>query len=283
VISVFLSHVAGDRSLAQRVGDALAQAGAQATTYSWEVRSGTDLAALVRENVRSGDVVVVLWPANPGASRLAGASLLRELGNRGADLIPVLSAPADLPAALRAQAVVDLTGGADAGLRQLVGQIQAAARADFSVLSGHQFEGLVADLLRATGFLVDEAGGMADSGVDMRATYRRTDPFGSPETEVWLVQVKLYRRGHVSVATIRDLAGVLAAAPGETRGLLVTSAQVTSVAMTYAAELERDSRVRLRVLDGLELRRMLRQFPAVAARHFGGAAAQAETTPDADS
>jgi hypothetical protein len=281
MISVFLSHVAGDRSLAQRIGNALAQAGAQATSYPWEVRSGDDLAALVQENVRSGDVVIVLWPANPGASRLAGAALLRELGNRGADLIPVLSAPADLPAALRAQAVVDLIGDADAGLRQLLGQIQAAARADFSVLNGPQFESLVADLLRATGFLVDETGGMPDSGVDMRATYRRTDPFGSPETEVWLVQAKLYKRGHVSVATIRDLAGILAAASGETRGLLVTSAQVTSVAMTYAAELQRNARVRLRVLDGLELRRMLRQFPAVAARHFGGANDQAETMPDA--
>jgi Restriction endonuclease len=180
--------------------------------------------------------------------------------------------------------VVDLTGDADAGLRQLAGQIQAAARGDFSVLNGPQFESLVADLLRATGFLVDQVGGgMADSGVDMRATYRRNDPFGSPEMEVWLVQAKLYRRGHVSVATIRDLAGILAAAPGETRGLLVTSAQVTSVATTYAAELQRDSRVRLRVLDGLEIRRMLRQFPAVAARHFGGANDQAETRRDADS
>jgi restriction endonuclease Mrr len=151
------------------------------------------------------------------------------------------------------------------------------------VLSGNQFESLVADLLRATGFLVEETGGLADRGVDMRATYRRADPFGSPETEVWLVQAKLYRRGHISVTTIRDLASVVAEAPGKTRGLLVTSAQVTSVALTYAAELERDSRVRLRVLDGLELRRMLRQFPAVAARHFGGAAAPAEATPDADS
>jgi Restriction endonuclease len=97
------------------------------------------------------------------------------------------------------------------------------------------------------------------------------------------VQAKLYRRGHVSVTTIRDLAGILAAAPGETRGLLVTSAQVTSVAMTYAAQLQSDSLMRLRLLDGLELRRMLRQFPAVAARHFGGANDQAETTRDADS
>jgi hypothetical protein len=137
VISVFLSRVVGDRPLAQRVGDALAQAGAQATTYFWEV----------------------LWPPNPGASRLAGASLLRELGQRGADLIPVLSAPADLPAALSARPVVDLTGDADAGLRQLVGQIETAARAGFSVLNGPQFESLVADLLRATGFLVDQVGG----------------------------------------------------------------------------------------------------------------------------
>jgi hypothetical protein len=50
------------------------------------------------------------------------------------------------------------------------------------------------------------------------------------------------------------------------------------VAREYVVELERRPPVRLRVLDGVELKRLLRQFPAVAARHFGG-----ETGHDGDS
>lgn len=41
--------------------------------------------------------------------------------------------------------------------------------------------------------------------------------------------------------------------------------------MEYVAKMERTSHIRLRILDGVELKRLLRQFPAVAARHFGGA------------
>jgi len=83
------------------------------------------------------------------------------------------------------------------------------------------------------------------------------------------VETKLYSHERVSVDAIRKLAGTLAVTPGLTRGLLVTNAQLTSVALEYLAELERSPHVRLRVLDGAELKRLLRQFPATAERHFG--------------
>lgn len=184
----------------------------------------------------------------------------------------------ELPPALRDRAVVDLTEDVNAGVRQLVTQIRAAAQADFSAIGPREFERLVADLLRAVGFRLDELRHGTDPGVDLRAVYQRADPFGSAETEVWLVVAKLYAHQRVSVDAIRKLAGVLSLASGGTRGLLVTNSQLTSVAAEYMSELERSSRVRLRVLDGVELKRLLRQFPSVAARHFGG-----ETVPDGDS
>jgi hypothetical protein len=95
------------------------------------------------------------------------------------------------------------------------------------------------------------------------------------------VETKLYSHERVSVDVIRKLAGTLAVAPGFTRGLLVTNAQLTSVALEYVADLERSQKVRLRVLDGVELKRLLRQFPAIAQRHFGGTA-QSKPGPDDD-
>jgi hypothetical protein len=189
----------------------------------------------------------------------------------------------DLPPTLGDRAVVDLTGDIDAGLRQLVEQIQATSRADFSAMNPRAFEDLVADLLRAVGFRVDEMRHRPDPGVDLRATYQRTDPFGSPETEVWLVQAKLYSRARVSIEAIRALAGTLAVTSGYTRGLLVTNAQLTSVALDYVADLKRRPNLRLQVLDGMDLKRLLRQFPAVAERHFGGETAKSEPGSGGDS
>lgn len=118
--------------------------------------------------------------------------------------------------------------------------------------------------------------------VDLRVTYDRTDPFGLPETEVWLVGAKLYSHERVSVEALRSFAGALAVASGVTRGLLVTNAQLTSVAREYVEQLEGSTQVRLRVIDGVELRNLLRRFPAGAARDFGGMAASGPG-PDGDS
>jgi restriction endonuclease Mrr len=280
---VFLSFADDDHALAQRIRDALDRAGLGTAEQVWEISPGADLMAWLRDTIRASDVVVVLLSPAAAASPWVGTeiefALSRDLDWRGAEFVPVLAAPTDLPPALRNRAVVDLTEDVDAGVLQLVQQIQATSRADFSAMSPRAFGDLVADLLRALGFRLDEVRHGADSGVDLRATFQRTDPFGSVETEVWLVETKLYSHQRVSVEVIRQLAGFLSVAPSGTRGLLVTNAQLTSVAWEYVADLERKSHVRLRVLDGVELKRLVRQFPAVVARHFGTEAAR----PDGDS
>ncbi len=282
---VFLSYAYDDHALAQLVSQALAQSGIRIT--SWDASPGENLVERLREAIRASDVVILLVsPAvvgNLGASAELEFALSRDLGQRGVEVVPVLAAPTDLPPTLRNWSMVDLTKDFNAGLRQLVEQVQATSQADFSTLSPHEFEDLVASLLRSAGFRLDEVQNRPDTGVDLRATYQRDDPFGASETEEWLVQVKLYSHQRVSVDEIRRLAGTLAETSAGTRGLLVTNAQLTSVALEYVAELERNSRVRLRVLDGAEFKRLLRQFPAVVARHFGSEVAKTKSRADDDS
>ena len=149
------------------------------------------------------------------------------------------------------------------------------SRIDFTSMTPHGFTELVADLLRELDFEID--GRHGDAEIDLRATYHRADPFGSPEKQVWLVESKLYAHERVSVETIRQFAGVLSLAPAATQGLLVTNTQLTSVAEEYIDELNRT--VNLRVIDGMRLRRLLRELPAVAERHFDG---DARVSSDAD-
>jgi hypothetical protein len=284
---VFISHAHDDHELAQRISDALARSGIPTPTQVWRYSSFADLAVQLRETIQASDVVVVLLSPAAGPIRWLGTeselALSRDVERRGAELIPVLVAPIDVPGTLRDRAVVDLTNDITAGVEHLVKQIQATSRVDFSAMSPDEFEELVADLLRSLGFHVDEVRRRPDPGVDLRATYQRADPFGSPETEVWLVQAKLYSHDRASVDAIRQLAGALAVTSGETRGLLVTNALLTSVAREYIAELERTPHVRLRTLDGVGLKRLLRQFPGVTARHFHEDAAKLEPRLDADS
>jgi hypothetical protein len=273
---VFISHAREDSAWAQRISQVLARSGIATAQQTWDASSRQDLAGQLREITQASDVVVVLLSPAVSLSELVGESeltLSRDLDRRDVDLIPVLAAPTDLSPTLQDWAVIDLTQDATEGLQQLVTQIETTSRVDFSGMTPQAFDDLIADLLRTTGFSLEgqRQRHYKDPGVDMRATYQRLDPFGRLETEVWLVQTKLYSRERVSVDAIRQLVGILATGTGATRGLLVTNGQLTSVATEYLAKMERSSHVRLGVLDGVELRRLLRQFPVVAARHFSGA------------
>jgi len=284
---VFISFARDDRDIAERVGLVLAESGADISSQVLGPSPGEDLGARLRENIRASDVVVVMLTPAALASEWVGtefeSGLSLDLHRRGVDLIPVLAAPVALPPALADMVAIDLTKDIEAGLLRLVAQVQATARADFSSMSPYAFEELVADLLRATGFHIGEMEPRSDPGVDIRAIYERADPFGSPETEVWLVQTKLYSRSRISVQTIRELAGTLAGTSGYTRGLLVTNAQLTSMALDVLEDLKQRANLRIQVLDGMDLKRLLRRFPAVAERYFVREPGRPEQETDGDS
>lgn len=267
VTRVFLSYASRDRGLVETIDGALVGAGI--TAVRWEVSSAQDWTFAAEQDFHAADVVVLLPPASSSSAWAdveAEFTLTRDLDRRGVELIPVQATRAELSPVMRERAFVDLS--ADSGIQTLITQIRTVSRIDFAAMSPRAFTELVADLLRALGFGLDDAGDRTDAGADLRATYRRLDPFGLPEAQVWLVETKLYAHERVSVETIRQFAGVLSQAPGGTHGLLVTNTQLTSVAEEYVGEVLRD--VSLRVLDGVRLRRLLREFPAVAARHFDG-------------
>lgn len=273
---VFLSYAHPDVERASMIAAALAQAGIATTNPGpVETTSASAMKDRLADAIRASDVVIVLVSAAAARSPWVGWELDQaapgRLRQRGVDVIPVRLDDTPLPPDLPDRHVVDLAADFDSGLQHLVAQVDTATRIDFKRLTPQAFDLLVADLLTATGLDVDFAGSSVDLGVDMRASRRVVDPFGAVETETWLVECKLYGRGRISVDVIRQMAGFLAMAPVTTRGLLVSTAQITSVARDYLAELERTARVRLRVLDGAELTALLREHPDIADRHFPSA------------
>lgn len=273
---VFLSYAYADVERANMIAAALAQAGIATTNPGpVETTSASAMKDRLADAIRTSDVVIVLVSAAAAQSPWVGWELGQVapggLRQRGVDVIPARLDDTPLPPDLPDRHVVDLAADFDSGLHHLVAQVDTATRIDFKRLTPQAFELLVADLLTAAGLDVDFASSPVDLGVDMRASRRVVDPFGAVETEAWLVECKLYGRGRISVDVIRQMAGFLAMAPVTTRGLLVTTAQITSVARDYLAGLERTARVRLSVLDGAELTALLREHLDIADRHFPSA------------
>ncbi|MFR0365350.1 TIR domain-containing protein [Streptomyces sp. MCC20] len=237
------------------------------------VRPGENWTKSFRDDIRASDIVVALLSPASVTSKWVNKeieyALSPDIDRRGAQLIPALIAPTELPTALLNRPVIDLASDITLGLQHLVEQIDITSLIDFDELDSMKFEGLIADLLESVGFHLERVHSHGDVGADIRASYNRTDPFGLPETDVWLVETKLYSHQRVSIQAIRNFAGALATAPGGTHGLLVTNAQVTSVARDYVRELAQRSNIIMRVLDGIELKNLLRQRPQIVSRHFG--------------
>lgn len=114
-------------------------------------------------------------------------------------------------------------------------------------MTWREFEKLMGEAFRQRGYQVLEAGGQgADGGVDL--TLRKGN-------ETFLVQCKHWKAYKVSVQTVRELYGVMAAA-GAAGGFLVTSGRFTQEAVAFA------SGRNIQLVDGPQLHAWLRQAEA---------------------
>jgi restriction system protein len=117
--------------------------------------------------------------------------------------------------------------------------------ADLRALTWQQFESIVGEAFRRQGYSVLETGqGGADGGVDLvlkKAGQR------------YLVQCKQYRASTVSVMTVREIFGVVAAR-GATGAIVVTTGKFTKDAFGFA----RGQPIQL--IDGTALEQMVREI-----------------------
>lgn len=123
---------------------------------------------------------------------------------------------------------------------------QTARREPASVINGlswQEFELLIGEAFRQRGYRVEETGSTGgDGGIDLVLTKGRERLF---------VQCKHWRAMKVSVTTVRELYGVMAA-QGAAGGFIVTSGQFTKDAKAFA------SGRNIELIDGAKLAPMLR-------------------------
>lgn len=102
----------------------------------------------------------------------------------------------------------------------------AGTQAALEGITWYQFEQLIGEVFRRQGFKAEETRKGADGGVDLVLTRGR---------DRYLVQCKRWRAAKVSVTTIRELYGVIAA-EGASGGFVVTSGSFTKSAVAFASD-----------------------------------------------
>lgn len=191
-------------------------------------------------SVAVSEVTAVVQPGRMG--NFVGQTLFKTLASIGQYLLPF----------------VFLVGAAMSALgrsRRRALHEQVAANSDRGALndmSWQQFEALVGEAFRRKGYAVTETGGGgADGGIDLSL---------KKESETFLVQCKQWKAYKVSVTTVRELYGVMAA-EGATGGFVVTSGVFTDEARAFAVGRN------IELMDGKALHALIRgvSVPAKAA------------------
>lgn len=270
--TIFLSYAAADASIGRAIADDLRRAGLQVTSPEFESASPTALAPLLTDAVRASDVMLLLL--SPDSVRSFGAHeerlsvVLSDLSDRAIPVLPALVADCEVPRALGGRQALDLRSGHAHAAQTLAQRLTLLPDIDFSKLDYRDFERLVADLLVEIGFDLKEASRFTDYGFDLDARYGYEGPFG-PESDRWLVEIKLYQHRRFSIGSVHQLVGALHSY-GASKGLIVTSSQPTSAAREFVRQVMDRTGLTVKIIDGATLTAMLLERPRLLRRYFPG-------------
>jgi hypothetical protein len=271
---IFLSYAQADRLKVDQIAAALHAGGASVWLDGWELALGDSIVERVERAVKASDVFLVfLSPASIGAQWIRaelGHALTRQMSDRAITIVPVLIEDCEIPPPLAGLFYIDLRDDWSAGVDRILHQISRAPDIDPLRIDAKALEQLARDLLVALDFSVSvsEARGGRDTGIDFIATQTGGDPSNPNQTVVWMVEVKAYRQGRVSVDTVKQLLGTLALTPAGTKGMLVTNGHVTSVAQEFLSDALAETKREIRVIDGSELKTLLLKHPDLVSRYF---------------
>lgn len=270
---VYISYATRDRLAAVKIAEALETQGLDVWYDDWALHPGDSIAAKIREAVTSRDVLIVLVSHHSSDSQWMqeelGTFLPRQLQDRAIRVIPALLEDCDMPPALASWPRVDLRADFEGALSALGQRLRVLPRIQLRRLEPSQFESLVADLLRALGFSVNPTTSAIDTPVDMIGYVRTRDVFGAEQLDTWFIQIKHYREQRISVSVLQQMLGYMLTASRPARGLIVTSAQLTSVAREFLASATTRSGHQLRVVDSNELTTLLVNHPGIVEKYFG--------------
>jgi TIR domain/Restriction endonuclease len=269
---VFLSYASADKAAASKIADILRESGLRVAVDSWELRPGDSLRSRIDESVTPSDYLIVLLSPHSVESKWVrsewNSMFSNRLRHRAVGVLPAMIESCRVPDELSWRPYLDLRHNFESGVRELAGQLGALREVDFSKLDRVRFQDLVKDLLNELGFLVRPTHGSRDTGVDLVAIFESRDPFGAEQRDTWFVEIKHYRDERVSVSALQQMLGYLLTSTQIAKGLMVTSAQLTSVAREFLSDATARTGHQLRVIDRTELTNLLIRHPRLVAKYF---------------
>ena len=267
--TVFLSYSSADRAAASNLADALADAGLSVSSWQ-DRRLGENWPGSIEQSLRAHDYILILYSKAASQSKffqdeIRQAHAVRELSDRAITVIPVALDKTPLPEPLVGFQSVSLSVDAAVATALLVSRLRSAPEIDLSELRANSFEALVEELLNTLGFRMERGYRRGSVEFDFRATFRSVDPFGRDQIENWVFELKHYRTERPGTSVVHRMVAALNGLPAVTRIGFITSSQLTSA----ARQVLDGAPFPIRLIEGVELKRILLSYPAITRKYFG--------------
>ncbi|MFC7589725.1 DEAD/DEAH box helicase family protein [Nonomuraea antimicrobica] len=257
---VFLASASADSHDAESVAISLRRQGVN-IIHPAEGEEATDAIELVMSKIKAGDTLVPLLSEASVDAFWSHPEVDSLLERRGIEIIPAVLKPCFLPRALAERTVVDVTRSVD----DLMSALNVNSRIDLNILSSEEFEELTSILLRRIHFDVKNKFISSRYGVRSRRRVPRRPRVRRPGF--------LYSPNQVPPSAtelcgdLHRLASIISAHADRPHGLLITNAQITSVASEALADLTRKN-VQIRVIDGVRFKSFLLAQPDLVNHYF---------------
>jgi hypothetical protein len=269
---VFLSYSSDDKEKAQKIYHELIQKNINVWLDDYELSLGDSLIDRIKNAISASDYMVVILSKNSVKSTWMSHELghyLYNFSRRDITLLPVRVDNCEIPLSLTNYKFLDLRNNFDKGVEKLVDSISAVPEVDFSKLTERKFEELIAELFRRLGFEnVVSVHGSEESGIDLKAEHKRVDLFGQEIKDSYVIQVKLYRKSRPDIRSLQQSLVYLKNLHQVYQFILVTNSQLTSAASDWLKSTEQEQKIKVRVVDGTELKRLLLRHSDLVKRYL---------------
>ena len=276
---IFVSYSTEDTDIARRILHLLQQTGGGVGRDSFAVDSDLNLAhgdvfkVAVRSKIAASSFLVILLSPSALQSKWVKYELETALGRewhqRAITVVPVKVRPCEIPPYMAPWTVIDATHDLNGTVDKLVELLVPAQSIDFDSLDWRRFEDLVEDLLKAYGFKdVAHAEPATDAGYDLKAFFEDQDPFGRSQSAKWLVQVKATKQ-RTDLSALHEFLDTVKQLDEPANILFVTSSQITSAARKWLEATQKLIGLKMSVLEGTDLKRLILSKPDLIAKYFG--------------
>lgn len=228
----------------------------------------------IESTISAKDYLIILFSLDalnsPHFRQLVGSIQARNWSDRDITLLPFML---ETPSKREMDDEVMFNIIRDENVKNIIKQLSILAKLDFSDIDYWLFENLVWELLSDIGFFEIKRGGKVEiqekqHQFDFTAKYQPVDITTQKPPQKWLIETKFYQKDRVSIKDIDQLANNLSLYEEPATGLLITNGLLTSVARERILYNNHKANINIRLIDGIELKRLLIQHPHLISKYF---------------